>query len=434
MVLAGALGIAHTAMAQVELIPQPVVNLAGWASQFELSWAGSYSALENNVWVHKGSFIRLGINPTEAIFAPLNSNIEGLPTVPEEVVTSWGPTILYGDPPSTTPQPGATHLQFDPPSTPGGPAQAPKRLGYFLRIPFSPGLVPDAPSTSYTVSIDVHGDYTWSDAPLSGITPPPNSGPRDKVRCTTRLVFAISKSPARAGSVDTRLAYGNPDAEGKLIPDPNASLGHLAFRPYSFKGGMFVGTMPVGSKDKSGTAWMHIASPGLPAPPTNAWLMGRCVQLYCSETPPGITHDFSINPVLTTSIFAQAFYDQPAKTWTQRANIEPPTEDTYSVSLQGVRRNFLFRSTGPKTNSAVGYTGVAILPPTSLSNVVPPGGSSQSQTGVWKYFVQDGATPKTAPPEGMETQPVTYNVYLLSGQVIYYNGTDAETGKVYYYP
>lgn len=425
MALAILLGASAYGWAQFPVtISQPNTILAAWAGELEFSRAGSEFTLNpSDEWTLLGNFMRFSINPYGAILKPDGATVEGVPTAPEEQVTSWGPVGLYTYPGAPgDPYPiGATHAPFPPPTTPGGPGQAPRRHGYFFNMSFDPASVPLAPSTSYTVSIDVTGDYCHTssgDAP-TGYWPANQTDERAHVRCTTRLTFAISKSPTKASSVDTRLAYGNPDSSGLLIPDPNASLGHLAFRPYAFKGGLFVGRMPGDGKDKSGEARIHVASPGLPAPPSTAFLMGRCVQLYCAEAPPGVSGVFQTYPTLTTSTFAQAFYDQPAITWGQRADILPPvTGETYSYDLLGVKRTFSFRLTGDKTQSSTGHSGLAILPPNQLSNM---GGNSQAATGVWRYFVQDGAQPRVPAPLGVETQPVTYNVYLLSGEVIAYD-------------
>lgn len=444
--LAIVLGMAGISRAQYPIqIPKPAINLAGWASELEFSRAGA-EFVKNlaNEWVFDKNYIRLSINPHATIKNPSGAYVLGLPSTPEEQVTSWGPGSFYvfsGMPLENHPI-TASHFEFGTPTTPDGPAQAPRRHGYFFNIEFNPASVPLAPATSYTVSIDIESDYCHAADPYPGTTgtpthpwgyvPPPNVE-RQMVRSTTRLTFAISKSPARASSVDTRLAYGNPDATGLLIPDPNAALGHLAFRPYAFKGGLFIGRMPVAGKDKSGEARIHVASPGLPAPPSGAWLMGRSVQLYCAETPPGVIGTFSAFPALTTSTFAQSFYDQPAITWSQRADILDPTIDSYSYELEGIKRNFSLRMTAEKTINAIGHSGLAILPPTTLNNTSGQGGS-QSQTGIWRYFVQDGATPRIpAPSPAIETQPTTYNVYLLSGEVLGVSvwARDATTGTPY---
>ncbi|HMS54111.1 MAG TPA: hypothetical protein PKA27_01800 [Fimbriimonadaceae bacterium] len=72
--------------------------------------------------------------------------------------------------------------------------------------------------------------------------------------------FEITKNLATAASIDSRRVYGVPNLEGALPADPNAPNRPITFRPWLYKGGLFVGSMPAASKDQSGSGRIQMSA------------------------------------------------------------------------------------------------------------------------------------------------------------------------------
>ncbi len=77
---------------------------------------------------------------------------------------------------------------------------------------------------------------------------------------TTYKVYTynLRRTNADSASIDSRLVYGNPDITGEIQADANASARNPIFNPYIFRGGLFVGNMPYGGTDESGTARLQV--------------------------------------------------------------------------------------------------------------------------------------------------------------------------------
>jgi len=74
--------------------------------------------------------------------------------------------------------------------------------------------------------------------------------------------YNVRKLMQDASSIDTRKVYGQPMLTGELTADPNAPLRSVTFNPWLHKGGLFVGNMPNGSNDLSGTSRIQIYGNG----------------------------------------------------------------------------------------------------------------------------------------------------------------------------
>lgn len=72
--------------------------------------------------------------------------------------------------------------------------------------------------------------------------------------------FEITKNLATAASIDSRRVYGVPNLEGELPADPNAPNRPITFRPWLYKGGLFVGSMPASSNDQSGSGRVQMTA------------------------------------------------------------------------------------------------------------------------------------------------------------------------------
>lgn len=66
--------------------------------------------------------------------------------------------------------------------------------------------------------------------------------------------YELVKLSVDDASLTTRKIYGQPNRDGQLPADPNSPLRHPNYNPWDYKGGIFVGNMPGGDKDGSGTA------------------------------------------------------------------------------------------------------------------------------------------------------------------------------------
>jgi hypothetical protein len=95
-------------------------------------------------------------------------------------------------------------------------------------------------TTTYTDSTPTSTTYHWyGDGGIDATTP------------YDELLIKLDCNDA---SLTTRKTYGQPNKGGELPADPNAPLRHPNYGNWDFKGGLFVGNMPAGDKDASGTS------------------------------------------------------------------------------------------------------------------------------------------------------------------------------------
>lgn len=158
----------------------------------------------------------------------------------------------------------------------------------------------------------------------------------------------VDKVAVLAQSIDTRKAYGNPNADGHLPGDPNAELDHVAFSGYRWKGGLFIGCAPYQSTgDESGYARIQVQ---LPDVASNQWSgrarshNGDLLVLY--DKGPSMRKNFvNASDDVTIGDYFPAITDTDIPSWanltwnTRWASVEPTEQgsDSYHLAHQTYR-------------------------------------------------------------------------------------------------
>ncbi len=136
-----------------------------------------------------------------------------------------------------------------------------------------------------------------------------------------KATYDITKVLASEASVNTRKGYGDPSYTGDFKLDPNAELRNLNFSDYVFRGGGFVGNVPVVTGDQSGTARLQLTSGGSGSPRL------LTLSLLDMGSPTEFDYDVTIGAFLPDSADPNLSVSLGSLTWTSRwTSIEPRLE------------------------------------------------------------------------------------------------------------
>lgn len=107
--------------------------------------------------------------------------------------------------------------------------------------------------------------------------------------------YNIVRLNADAVSVGSRLSYGQPNLEGALPGDANADLRNPSFLNWDYKGGLFIGNVPLSSGDLSGRSRIQAYIPNIPTFTEPIWSAFTVVYL-------GVGGSFTNIPTYTLSV------------------------------------------------------------------------------------------------------------------------------------
>jgi len=208
---------------------------------------------------------------------------------------------------------------------------------------------------------------------------------------------------ANDAAIDTRKGYGDAikNDEGKLIADPNADWSDYNFGTSLFKGGLFVGKMPAGNQDHSGTSRTQLYLPGGAISQT---ILSTLTMYYLGSPAHGQ------NAITIGAYYPSQTYNgqtDPNYATTTESNVKWSTRWLYLTQENSVS---FPPSGGPPVNSWVNWT----LTPTVANNTSKLTAMLTDETGttpLWYYFSsKDNATGTGATYPITDSQP---RVWLL---------------------
>lgn len=146
----------------------------------------------------------------------------------------------------------------------------------------------------------------------------------------THRTLHVDYFSTTAQPIDTRMTFGPANAEGAIVPDPNASEGHLVFPDWKYRGGLFVGNM-TGTSDKSGLGRVQIKVTSPPSTSSVGAATLAMVDRGKASSWPGTTYLGIYSPATNDPNVNQAF---SALTWANRWSISPDSTPELPTSAE----------------------------------------------------------------------------------------------------
>lgn len=416
-------------------VPEPILDTAALKALFNGVWVGDTYTTPDTTPTLQDSRIRWYLPGDTPVPSGVTKEQNGTP--PEARSTSFvmkdfGPVVngayffgqreVAGNPTGTA-------------GSGGNPGWVNRMTAGWVFKTFTPTSIAVNPSTTdvgattfwtnTAMVVKTWGGYSVNSAvsaPIAqlNIPAPINGGEYFAVDTEYEIFLGLAKSNSVSRSVDTRLAYGNPLSTGELKPDPNALEGYLSFSPYEYKGGLFSGFVGGNTKDQSGTSWLHCAMPALTVPTalnaSDPQLVGRTMQLYCAESAPGYDGlNLHLLPYEMTSTYASSMISSPSIRWDTRFSDLPTITEPLLVNVGKHRRSYSFGLVG--AGQSLSASGVVLVPQESVTTYIGGEPTTSSQTPQWRYFVQEGKTPRIPAPSGQVTEPRDYSVWIRKVEV-----------------
>lgn len=194
----------------------------------------------------------------------------------------------------------------------------------------------------------------------------------------TSLGYNVRKVLTDATAIDSRRIYGTPDQFSGKPPadDPNAPLRGATFNPWIYKGGCFVGNMPMGLSDLSGIARTQFYGTA-----ANATTQFASFSLFYAGYPSVATSD------LTASLYAPSSTDPNLSVPSTQANWGNGWSLTGLTALSTTTFN-----SSVNVNDYVNFT-VGTSSPGNVASFggkvfIACSGSTPEGTGypIWRYF------------------------------------------------
>lgn len=197
-------------------------------------------------------------------------------------------------------------------------------------------------------------------------------------------------------SVDSRKTYGQPNTDG-IYPgiDPNADPRGVNFNGWTYKGGLFVGNMPVGNGDLSGTARMQVYLKNVPTLVQPVW--ADLVLAYLGS-PTAYTADTPITIYVPSATDPNIGAPVANTTWDNAWNLANATAiQSFTITSSTPTMDYL------NVQSST-YNPLYLMALTNEPSVISAG------TTCWRYFASSSYPPLPSQFTGSDAQPHTWVV------------------------
>ncbi len=273
--------------------------------------------------------------------------------------------------------------------------------GYGGGLKFPLGLAVSQAYTSGTIEVVVVSHYTGT--PISS--------------AANYYRFDLSKLLCSDASIDTRRTFGSPNLAGKLPGDPNVTSAPANFGTYTYHGGLFVGNVPSGSGDHSGTARMQLYVGGS----SSGTYLASGLSVLDMGTPTNYTGASSVGVYAPKSTDANLATNEASVTWDSKWAISPRTSipqgqtvdysqdaiSSYTLSSTATVNTYLNFNLADTTGALVPLANQYLC--LALTNEASP-------PSAWRYFCskERALDPNSVFPQN-DGQPRVWRAGLLEG-------------------